>query len=245
MSLLSDAAWSPAGDWLAFNSGAKDVTGGAANVYLPAENRLTCLARNVVRGPAWSPDGRYLTLLQYTPALRNLTGRVPSDSGKLTVLDARRDFRAVLNSDIVTVFLFSPDGAKVAYTERVKDGDAYQRYALRVADLATGRIRDISIGSRRPRYAWAWGDTLAVTTFDKYAVPTLSLVDTQTGRAAKLVTDREANLLVAGHFVPSGKLVAYTVSRTRDEMESPQELWTVIPGRTPVRVFPRNVRSKP
>jgi len=221
-------------------------TDGESGLYLYSmeERKFRLLVRDVTGGPEWSSDGRYLICICRSPAAKKMGTRVSDLLGIIVVLDADRGFKTVLTTGELagTIFL-SPSNARIAFVDRVRDeyGDLDNR-ALRVADLRTGRVQNIAVNRRKMYYMWVGDDALAVTTFDKYAVPTLSLIPATGGPAMKLVTTPQFARIDAAAYLPSRRRAVYTT--TAASSESPTELWAVEPGRNPVRLFPKNVRSQ-
>ena len=221
-------------------------TDGESGLYLYSleERKFRLLVRGVTGEPQWSSDGRYLICVRRSSAAKKMGTRVSGLLGVVVVLDADRGFKTVLTTGELagTIFL-SPSNTRMAFVDRVKDeyGDLDNR-ALRVADLRTGRVQDIAVNRRKMYYMWVGDDALAVTTYDKYAVPTLSLIPATGGSGTRLVTAPSFARVEPAAYLPGRKRAVYTA--TAASSKTLTELWAVEPGRNPVRLFPKNARSQ-
>lgn len=246
---LANIVWSPSDDYFTFTgviSGAAEPKSGLY-VYSVKQRKHQLVARGVRTVPQWSDDGRLLACLRTeTEASKDLPESVQRSRGTVMVFDVGRGSKRVLAvGELAGKFALSPIGAGVVFTELVKDeyGD-FDSYALRTADVRTGSVHDLLTNRREPVYAWAGDDALAVTTFDKYAVPTLNLVGAAGGRPTALVTARDFARFKPLAYLPMQRRVVYKASASVRDYDSPEELWAVEPGRRPVRLFPKNVRSR-
>lgn len=241
---LSDVRWSPSEEYFAFMADVGEGTG--LYVYSLKQRKARLVARNVLRSYAWSDDGRLLVCVRTpTKSSKALPASLRSRYGSMAVLDAVKEFKAALTvGELVGWFSISPSGSRAAYIERVKDeyGD-FDSYSLRVADIATGRVRTLVTNRRTPRVAWAGDDAIAVTIYDKYAVPTLSLIDLKSGATVRLVTSEKLARIRPLACIPDRKRVIYAAETTVSG-DGPEELLAVEPGKRPVRLFPRNVRTR-
>ena len=247
---LTGIVWSPSDEYFTFIG----VVRGSAEpksglyVYSVKQRKHQLVARGVRTVPQWSDDGRLLACLRTeTEASKDLPDSVQRSRGTVMVFDAGSGFKRVLAvGELAGKFALSPIGARVVFTELVKDeyGD-FDSFVLRTADVRTGSVHDLLTNRREPVYAWAGDDALAVTTFDKYAVPALSLVGAAGGRPIQLLTARDFARFKPLAYLPMQRRVVYKASASVRDYDSPEELWAVEPGRGPVRLFPKNVRSRP
>lgn len=159
-------------------------------------------------------------------------------NGILAIFDGRT-FKKVLSVGAhVSVFTFSPDSKRIAYTELVKDeyGDLAST-ALRVLNIKTGRTNTLLTNRRKPIYVWAGNDALLVSVKDKYSVPSLVLVNLSGGKTV-LTTNPKAGFIQPFAYLPATKRSVYKISKSIYEYEAPEELWAVEPGHAPVCLFP-------
>lgn len=177
-----------------------------------------------------SPDKRWTAfILKKSSQDRN---------GILAVFDGRTFKKVRSVGAHVSVFTFSPDGKRIAYTELVKDeyGDLAST-ALRVLNIKTGRTNTLLTNRRKLIYVWAGNDSLLVSVKDKYSVPSLVLVNLSGGKTV-LTTNPKAGFIQPFAYLPATKRSVYKISKSIYEYEAPEELWAVEPGHAPVRLFP-------
>ena len=158
--------------------------------------------------------------------------------GILTILDGNTYRKKWSAGKRVTGFTFSPDSARIAFSETVKDefGD-YSSTALRVLNIKTGRTNTLLTNRRKMLYVWAGNDSLLVSVKDKYAIPSLVLTAVS-GTKTLLTTNPKAGFIQPFAYLPSTKRSVYKISKSIYEYEAPEELWAVEPGCAPVRLFP-------
>jgi len=150
----------------------------------------------------------------------------------------------VLNYGLnVTSLAFSPDNRLIAVLELVKDeyGDIRNK-KLAVLSMSSRKAKTLAVGRRKPAFAWAGNTSLAVTRYDKYAVPTLSLI-TVDGRVTKLVSNRSVARLIPLGFVGKSDFVVYKSDSSAMSGDGEQVLWKVRPGSPPIRLFPKEARK--
>lgn len=181
-------------------------------------------------GPKWSPDGRYLACLRRGSAPPEASWRLRRTRGSVLVLDARGEYRETLLADgLCRDLAFSPDSGKVAFIELREDefGDLSTN-VFRAADLSTGRVRELLSSRRRIEWIWAGSDALAVVTYDRLAVPTLSLHGLD-GTSKTLTTAGDYHRLTPLEYeAPPGRVIyRATVGFSGDART---ELWEVYPG---------------
>lgn len=131
---------SPDGTQLAFVS-SRD---GDAEVYVmpsaggPAR-RITAFHRDDW-GPRWAPDGRTIAFLSNREGSDRifLVAADGADLRRLTRPEVAKGDTGFAEGDLA----WSPDGARIAYVARRREG----RAVLRVADTRTGRSRDVTDG---------------------------------------------------------------------------------------------------
>ena len=159
-------AWSPDRRWVAFLSASSDHPQYAADLYVvaPDGTGLRRLAGGVLRSrwPTWSPEGGrilYTSVAGFTEALPG------GDPG--TISTRMVDVATGVETDLTTgvadyagAGVWSPDGRQVAVVTRPFVLTLTETFDLgpsevRVIDLATGEVRDVSTG-RQPT-AWRLG----------------------------------------------------------------------------------------
>lgn len=241
-----DVEWCPRKDVLSMKGDIKGTDNESGlYLYFVEDRKLRLIVRGLTGHSWWSSDGRYLICLRQSPAAKKMARRTYDLLGTIVVLDADRGFKTVLSAGELadTVFL-SPSNTRLAFIDRVKDeyGDLDNR-ALRVADLRTGRVNNVAVNRRKISYMWVGDDALAVTTYDKHAVPTLNLIPATGGSSTRLVTTPEFAFIQPAAYLPNRKLAVY-VATTLTSDDKPYELWAVQSGRKPVRLFPKNVRAQ-
>jgi hypothetical protein len=233
--LLRDAGWSPR------STACYVVDLGAPArflVFRVGDRDFTTVVAGQVDEVQWSADGRYLACIACrTPA--SLPSYVAMGVGVVRVYDASSLKQVLSTARLASGAKLSPDGNRIAFVEIVRDeyGD-YAKYDLRVADIRSGRVISIATNRREPKYAWAGNDRVSVVTYDRYAVPTLSMVDVATRKTTTLATSREFARFEPVAYIASKQLVAYKAS-TGIEGEKPEELWAARPGGAPVPLFPK------
>lgn len=142
---------SPDGEWIAFAS-SRD---GDAEVYVmradgTEQRRLTAFHRDDW-GAQWSPDGKSLLFLSNREGSDRIFLTRPDGTGQRK-LNAAADTGAVRTDMQEADPAWSPDGARIAHTVRFRDGSS----RIRVTELATGRVREISDGEGRDMMpAWS------------------------------------------------------------------------------------------
>ena len=118
------ADWSPDGEWIAFNSGNR---GGTADLWLiPSEGGTgRQLTDQQNKGPSWSPDGKWIAYCSEggPPASTGHGNRdiwlLPSSGGiPFKLIDTRYQDAAGAR--------WSPDGTKIAFYQRVRQGIVYE-----------------------------------------------------------------------------------------------------------------------
>lgn len=187
----------------------------------------------------WKIGRRYVSV----PIQNDLSARGELISGiagcsKLLILDPAGHFSTTTQiGPLIMSNDFSPDGGKIAYIERMKDeyGDL-ELYVLKVMDISRHKVRTIAQGRRDPEFVWQSDKSLAVTTYDRYAVPTLSLM-TLDGYVTKLLTARQySKITPVGTPKVAGSVVyqSFTARQEADYREG--DLWSVRPGGKPVLI---------
>lgn len=188
----------------------------------------------------WSPDSRYIAcIMSGGRKPKDMPGYMQSRVGRIHVYTPQKVTRVLSVAKLGYQVEFSPDGRRIAFIEIIKDeyGD-HDLYALKVADIASRRVTLITTNRREPKFVWAGRGALAVSTYDKYAVPSVSLVDVATRKWIRLATDRRFAGFEPLASMPSKRLVAYKASWDVTG-EQPEELWAARPGSAPVKLFPR------
>ena len=138
-------AWSPDGQWLAFQS---DRSGHGMHLYKvrPDGSQLTALTSGPAsdRSPAWAPDGRRLAFYSDRSGEPDQLFAVPADGGRVEQL-ATTPGRAQLPA-------WSPDGQWLVFAS--ESGDGWDLWLLQL-DQRTPRLL-----ARGP-HVWAptWGAT--------------------------------------------------------------------------------------
>jgi len=209
-------------------------------LYSIKSGKSTLLVRGPTRGPVRSPDGRFLALIRVqTRVSKGLPEFTRNQAGTLVVLDGKRGFKKVFSGGkLVKSLQFSPAGRRIAVLEIARDEyGSHDNTSLRALDIESGRVATLVTGRRAPDLLWAGEGALAVTTYNKFAVPTLSLVDSASLKATHLTTNPELSYIKPLAYIPTGRRVAYVASRHIPE-EGPEELWAVEPGGRPMRLIP-------
>ena len=132
-----EPAVSPDGSRVAFVS-SRD---GDAEVYVMRADgggvrRLTTFYRDDW-SPRWSPDGRTIAFLSNRERVDRIF-LVGADGSGMRQLTTQRD-----SSVAEGEFVWSPDGARIAFVERPREG----RARIRVAEVRTGAARDVTAGT--------------------------------------------------------------------------------------------------
>ncbi|HUV05974.1 MAG TPA: hypothetical protein VMX94_12830 [Armatimonadota bacterium] len=252
---LSDIAPTPDDAHLTYTvADSEESHGKEAGFYLYSikTGKSKLLVKGPTRGPVRSPDGRFLVLIcVQTRASKGLPESIRNRVGTLVVLDGKRGFKRVFSGSKLVEglqsksFQFSPAGGRIAFIELARDEyGGYDNTSLQVLDIESERVTTLVTGRRTPDFLWAGESAVAITTYNKFAVPTLSFVDLASLKATPLTTNPELSYMKPLAYIPTGRRVAYAASRHIPE-EGPEELWAVEPGRQPVRLFPRIKRSQP
>ncbi len=120
----------------------------------------------------------------------------------------------------------SPDGHTLAWRAQKRPGFEADRFAVMVMDLVTRATREIDPGWDRSVSSLSWspdGRTLDVTAEDVGQLRLFAL-DVQSGRVTPLTGD--------GH-VTDVRDVAHGLTYLRDALDSPAQLWRLLPGGAP------------
>lgn len=228
-----DAGWSP-------TSQACYVVSSGLHVYKAGSSRFTRIAGGARDEAQWSSDGRYLACIATGGKKpENISRFAANSTGILRVYEFPSFKRVLSTGRLAYCIKFSPDVNKIAFREMAKDeyGD-YSNYDLRVAEIKSGQVHSILVNRREPWFVWAGNGSIAASIYDKYAVPSVSLIDIATRKQTRLVADRGFAMFGPLAYVPSEQLVAYKASLGVTG-EMPEELWTAKPGGGPVRLFPK------
>lgn len=228
-----DAGWSP-------TSQACYVVSSGLHVYKVGSSRFTRIAGGARDEAQWSSDGRYLACIATGGKKPEHISRFVANSTGIVRVYEFPSFKQVLSTGtLASEIKFSLDGSRIAFLERTKDeyGD-YSNYDLRVAEVKARRVYSVLVNRREPKFVWAGNGSIAASSYDKYAVPSVSLIDIATRKQTRLASDRGFALFEPLAYVPSRQLVAYKASYGVTG-EKPEELWTVRLGGGPVRLFPK------
>ncbi|MBI3947364.1 MAG: hypothetical protein HY321_15680 [Armatimonadetes bacterium] len=230
---LANVAWSPVDDRFCFTAASEEET--YLYVYTVAERRYRQVGGGPAILPQWSPDGRYLACVRKEDPPAKVPSRLRWRHGPILALDARSDFRPAFTADgLCTDPCSSPDSARLAF-ERVRK-DEFGDYGTRdlcVADLSSGRVRELLSSRRRIEWVWASGEALAATTCDRYGVPTLSLLHLD-GTRAPLVTARDYDRLTPLEYEARAGRVIYRATTGASDWRG--ELWEARSGRPAARL---------
>ena len=245
---LSDVVWSPTEENFAFAADVADDKDDGRGLYAYSikERKRRLIVSGSTLAPEWSADGRFLICLKTsTPASEKLRDAVRRNHGTIIVLHAHSGFKPVLTAGKLAGYPTpSPTGTKIAFMELLQDeyGD-FDNHSLQVTDIATGRIQKLLTNRREPLYIWAGDNTVAATTYDKYAVPTLSLVSLPDGTERQLVTARDFAGLEPLAYLSEQTRIIYKAAERLSDIEA-EELWAVEAGRQPLRLFPQAGRGR-
>ena len=226
----------------AFRSGGSRAVGSESELYVfgVRNPRFRLAARGPISLPQFSPDGRYISCIATggkKPA--DMTVNAQFQMGTLRVYAFSNLKQLLPSPNLVTEAKFSPDGNRLAFIELVKDeyGD-FADYSLKVANIKSGAVNCVTVNRREPKYMWAGNGRLAVATCDKFAAPSVSLVDLITGKSTRLATNREFAGFEPLAYVPSKSIIVYKAA-TSVSGEKPEELWAAGPGSVALRLFPK------
>ncbi|HVZ17643.1 MAG TPA: S9 family peptidase [Terriglobales bacterium] len=203
----SHPAWSPNGQWIAYQS---DYDGNEYwDLFLvsPANGEVVQLTRTPEiseEQPTWSPTGKdlaYVTRPKTSPSYeiavlnvlsrksRNLTTNTPAD---------------VSNTDP----LWSPDGKSIAYTQENASGHNSNVF---VVDVESGKSVNLTSHEGEKRYAaTGWspdGKTLLITSNAANGFENVALLDVATKKLNWLTHEKWD--LQSGQFSPSGKEISF------------------------------------
>jgi hypothetical protein len=161
---------------------------------------------------------------------------------KLLVLDPMRHFAEALKIGPLTAYeRFSPGGGKIAYIARERDDrHGFEKYAVKVADISSGKERVLATGGRIPVFLWRGESHLAVTVYSPSMVSTLCLIGLNGNVTKLLTTNRYYDLTpVDSPRVPGS--VVYKTRTPEEAMFHKGDLWSVRPGCKPVLLnHPKN-----
>ncbi|HEV2147090.1 MAG TPA: hypothetical protein VGR37_06790 [Longimicrobiaceae bacterium] len=140
-----EPAVSPDGAWIAFAS-SRD---GDAELYLmradgSEQRRLTAFHRDDW-GAMWSPDARMLAFLSDREGSDRIFVVRPDGTGIRRLTGAAANTGTAATEVKEAEPAWSPDGARLAFVRHTRDGTA----RIQVADLATGRVTELSDGQGR------------------------------------------------------------------------------------------------
>jgi len=167
-----EPAVSPDGAWIAFAS-SRD---GNAELYVmradgSGQRRLTAFHRDDW-GALWSPDGRTLAFLSNRESADRVYLVRPDGSG-IRRLTAAADTGAAGIDVQEAEPAWSPDGRRVAYVRRTRQGAS----RIRVVELSTGAVRELSDGRGRDGSpAWSPDGKYLAFTSDRDGDPELYLM---------------------------------------------------------------------
>ena len=222
-------------------------------IYSTEERKSLLLAQDIVSGSGpmgmprirWFSNGRYLICMRRLPhEPKNLpsSGRL-SNPGAVIILDPGKGAKPIRVFDRPVIgYLLSPSENRIAFIELAKDeyGD-YENLSLNVADIRTGKINHLLTTRHMPAFIWAGEDALAVTTYDKFSVPTISLMNID-GRRTQLVSTKEYAQLEPLAYLPKYNRIVYKAADDTARFVD-SELWSISPGKAPVRLLPRSGRK--
>ena len=248
---ITAAGWSPhcnacyvvcsgADDPVPNHRGKNKSTESGLFVFGIRNRKFRLAVRGPVGEPQWSSDGRYIAcIMTGSEKPESIPESVQSRVGYLRVYESSSLRQMLSPKKIALDAKFSPDGRYVAFIELVKDEyGEFANFALKVANIRSGGVVSIVVNRREPNYAWAGNGRLAVVTYDKFAVPSLGLVDLATRKSTRLATSHGFASFEPLAYVSSENIVAYKAA-TSISGEKPEELWAARPGSAPMRLFPR------
>jgi len=205
--IVSQVAWSPTGDRLAF---ARYLNrNGVPRRELVVEprhgpERVLSLPGFLGKGytdwtggPAWSPDGESLL---YSGVV------APRDSELFSITRQGGDLRQLTRDNLDDVDpVWSPDGRRIAFARRVIDFAGYPS-SLYVMDADGGRLRRLTKPGYTPDPAPSWSPDNVHIVFARYRRRYLeiAILDTRTGRIRSLASDATDPA-----WSPDGRLIAF------------------------------------
>jgi TolB protein len=160
---------SPDGRWVAFAT-SRD---GDAEVYVTRADgsetrRLTAFYADDW-GPRWAPDGRTIAFLSAREGVDRVFLVAPDGTG-LRKLSAAGDTGAARTERAEADPAWSPDGRRIAYTLRTRDG----RSVIRIVEVATGTAREVAGGGEKAQQpSWSPDGRYVAFTADAEGDPEL------------------------------------------------------------------------
>ncbi|HEY2945719.1 MAG TPA: protein kinase [Vicinamibacteria bacterium] len=200
-----DPAFSPHGESLAF---AWDGDAGNFDIYVKQIGSESMLRLTSDRAqeccPAWSPDGNTIAF-----------AREGADAGIFTVpaLGGRERRVAAVKTWFGLSLTFSPDGRRLAFTDRRSDSEPFAIYESDLDTLETRRLTDPPrgvVGDGLPAYAPA-GDTLA---FARMADLSSSHIELRHGDGSVAPATPEAYPLGGLAWAAGGRALVFASSRS-------------------------------
>ena len=168
-----EPAVSPDGGWIAFAS-SRD---GNAELYVmradgSEQRRLTAFHRDDW-GALWSPDGRTIAFLSNREGADRVYLVRPDGTGLRRLSTAAADTGAAAGDVQESEPAWSPDGKRLAYVRRTRDGES----RIRVVEPETGKVREVSDGRGRDGSpAWSPDGGYLAFTSDRDRDPELYLM---------------------------------------------------------------------
>ncbi|MHB0999524.1 MAG: hypothetical protein ACYC27_09780 [Armatimonadota bacterium] len=152
-----------------------------------------------------------------------------SNPVKIILLDAASGFEPVFStSEYSGRYTISPSGDKIVYIELAKDeyGDM-GNFSLKVADIRKNKVQNIVMSRRIPGYMWCGNDALAVTTYDKFNIPTLNRYALDVGKLIPLVTDRNVAAIEPDKYNSSTREITYKTYPSNTRNPGDAEIWAI------------------
>lgn len=242
---IMELSWNPKRDILLISVSGAYKGKPSLLVYNPENKERRIVSKDPVGQARWSPDGRLVVCIK--PLSReegkelgyNGTGR-----GSVIVFDANNGYKqTAAQAKLVSGIVFSKSGERLAFTKLVKDkyGD-YASHSLVVLDIDSGKTRTILTNYREPKFIWSGDEYLLVSTCDKYAAPSLSLVTVSNGKIEHLSSDREAAVLQPLAYLQKYNTAVYRTFENAN-MDGICDLWLAKQGGEPVKLIPDNVED--
>ncbi|MHB0999521.1 MAG: hypothetical protein ACYC27_09765 [Armatimonadota bacterium] len=157
---------------------------------------------------------------------------------KIILLDPQKALESVFSTGTYCIdYRIYPYGSKILYLELSKDelGDD-SNYSLKVTDISKKKTYNIATNRRKPKYMWCGNNAIAVSAYDKYKIPTLSLFSLDTGKLTRLSADRNASVIIPERYDSSNGEIIFKTYPTNTQGYGSEEWWRVHPGKKASRL---------